>query len=581
MLKLGLDAETKMRPIFIPPLLLCYYLFALVAASPPIHIHPISTGANKACAILQDRSVVCWGQVDLRTVDPPYRGDGLGEMGDNLPVVDLGATTSNMPLTIIQGASANCALFTSQQVKCWGSAGQLSAVDYGTLGYGDTLNRFDDDPGAMGTNLPFVDLGTGVTVQQIAMEGWHVCALMTDGRVKCWGLNQDGQLGLGDTGNRGFGPRQMGDNLPYVDLGPGVKATRIACGEHHSCVILESGDVKCWGLNTYGQLGYEDNLQRGARRGTMGTNLSTIDLGTGNTAIDVDVAGRYEFSGGRFGYGHTCVVLATHLVKCWGKNTFGELGLEDTANRGHAPNTMGNNLPAVDLSFGEEIAQIKISYGLSCALSRNTKLIKCWGNGFSSGALGQGDNGVDRGAAPNSMGGALPPIDLGTGITAQFINVGHDFVCALLEGSANTKCWGLNSNGQLGLGDAVNRGDDTGEMGNNLPLVDLGVGRTVYNGPTPAPTASPSRSPTPPTLPTVFPTPAPTADPTREPTPLPSTQPTRSPVPTLQPTTAAPTPTPDRTSTYLALSATGVVLLILSCVACAYLSPTSAPVRPA
>jgi alpha-tubulin suppressor-like RCC1 family protein len=71
----------------------------------------------------------------------------------------------------------------------------------------------------MGDDLPVVDLGTGRTAKMISAGGEHTCALLDDDSVKCWGRNQYGQLGLGDTSNRGDGPGEMGDNLPVVDLG--------------------------------------------------------------------------------------------------------------------------------------------------------------------------------------------------------------------------------------------------------------------------------------------------------------------------------------------------------------------------
>jgi hypothetical protein len=89
--------------------------------------------------------------------------------------------------------------------------------DVGQLGIGDTQNR-GDEAGEMGVALPAVDLGPGRSVVQVASSGRFTCAILDDATVKCWGENSGGQLGMGDTSNRGATPAQMGANLPAVRL---------------------------------------------------------------------------------------------------------------------------------------------------------------------------------------------------------------------------------------------------------------------------------------------------------------------------------------------------------------------------
>jgi len=98
--------------------------------------------------------------------------------------------------------------------------------------------------------------------------------------VKCWGSNYSGQLGLGDTNNRGDGPGEMGDNLPAVDLGTGRTATAISCKNSYCCALLDNKSVKCWGYNGSGQLGLGDTNNRGDASGEMGDNLPAVDLGS-------------------------------------------------------------------------------------------------------------------------------------------------------------------------------------------------------------------------------------------------------------------------------------------------------------
>src|SRR5690606_9674905 len=108
----------------------------------------------------------------------------------------------------------------------------------------------------------------------------HTCAMFNDGSVKCWGMNSSGQLGLGDTSNRGDGSNEMGDNLPNVDLGGGRTATDITAGATHTCAILDDGSAKCWGANNSGQLGLGDTSNRGDGSNEMGDSLPAVDLGT-------------------------------------------------------------------------------------------------------------------------------------------------------------------------------------------------------------------------------------------------------------------------------------------------------------
>ena len=100
--------------------------------------------------------------------------------------------------------------------------------------------------------------------------------------IKCWGLIDSGQLGIGDTSNRGdldsLGSSEMGDNLPVVDLGAGRTARAIAAGDNQTCAILDNASIKCWGSNTAGELGLGDTNNRGDNSSEMGDNLPVISL---------------------------------------------------------------------------------------------------------------------------------------------------------------------------------------------------------------------------------------------------------------------------------------------------------------
>ena len=95
------------------------------------------------------------------------------------------------------------------------------------------------------------------TGKQLALHssGNHTCARRVSGELKCWGLNSSGQLGLGDVQNRGDTPNDMGTKLPPVNLGIGRSTVQVVAGTDHTCARLDNLQVKCWGDNSFGELG--------------------------------------------------------------------------------------------------------------------------------------------------------------------------------------------------------------------------------------------------------------------------------------------------------------------------------------
>ena len=126
-------------------------------------------------------------------------------------------------------------------------------------------------------SYPTVNLGTGRTATAIAAGEQHSCALLDNASVKCWGHNAFGQLGIGNKTNMGDNTGEMAV-LPSINLGTGRTATAIAAGWHHSCALLDNASVKCWGRNNFGQLGIGNTTTMGDGSGEMGDNLNAIDL---------------------------------------------------------------------------------------------------------------------------------------------------------------------------------------------------------------------------------------------------------------------------------------------------------------
>ncbi len=411
--------------------------------------------AGSTCARFDDGTLKCWGYNvfgQLGYGDTAHRGDGAGEMGDALPAVDLG--TGRTVVDAAVGDLDTCAVLDDGQVKCWGWNA------YGQLGLGDTANR-GDGPGEMGDALPAIALGTGRTATAVAVGQGFACALLDSGAVKCWGRNDLGQLGLGDAFVRGANPGDMGDALPSVDLGPGRTAVSIAAGPLHTCALLDNGALKCWGYNGNGQLGLGDTANRGDGPGEMGAALPAIALGTGRTAHSLALG---SFS--------TCALLDDATVKCWGANDFGQLGngSGSSAAIGDGPGEMGDSLAAVQLGTGRTTIELAAGLAHVCARLDNGA-VKCWGRG-NHGQLGNGSP-SDVGRFAVQMGDNLAAADLGTGRTAVGLAAGNDYSCARLD-DGTLKCWGGNDFGQLGLGDTTSRGRFPGEMGDALPAADFG-----------------------------------------------------------------------------------------------------------
>ncbi|WP_437314762.1 RCC1 domain-containing protein [Sorangium sp. So ce385] len=353
------------------------------------------------------------------------------------------------------GMNHACAVLKTGALKCWGENA------FGRLGLGDTEDR-GDSAGEMGDALP-ASFGQGISA--VTAGYMHTCALYqpyssTQPGLKCWGLNSSGQLGQPQVGNRGDEPREM-FQMDFTVLGAGRSVKSAESGSYHTCAVLDNDELKCWGYNTFGQLGLGDVLDRGDSALEM-NSVPTIPLGTGRTAKAVAT-----------GESHTCALLDNNQVKCWGLNVAGSLGLGDLSRRGHTAATKPASLPVVQLGGpSDEAKAIAVGGQHTCAILPDDT-VKCWG-GNDYGELGQGHT--------NSLGGstATEPEDFGAinlGGSVSAISAGGEHTCALLS-NGTVKCWGRNDHGQLGLGHTQSYGDAPGEVA-AFPAVDLGPGRTA------------------------------------------------------------------------------------------------------
>jgi alpha-tubulin suppressor-like RCC1 family protein len=430
---------------------------------------PLITSSNyySHCAIFDDGLTRCWGY------------SGHGQNGGSTATTGQIAGTTEISFFPIPADIGNpivdlarkgnsdyhhCGLYLDGSVKCWGYNNE------GQLGQNNNIYYGSNFTTASLYSAPPISLGQAALKVETGYR--HTCAILADKNVKCWGLNNFGQLGQEHTGNRGVATGEM-QAIPLIDFTS--DAVDLALGLYHSCALLASGQVTCWGRNSNGELGLQTNVtplvNYGDEAGEIPSSLTPINLGTGRTALKID-AGHY----------HTCALLDNLTMKCWGYNNEGQLGQEDRIHRGAAVNSMGNNLPTVYFGPGVTIQDIYIGGNASCAVL-TTKELKCWGDN-QNGQTGLGllrTNNV--GDAVNEMGPNLSSVNLGSGIT-DIHQLSGPLVgtCAIVTqfNQKTMKCWGLNSNGVLGIEES-SFGDEVSDLGVNLPNLDFGTSKEIVS----------------------------------------------------------------------------------------------------
>ena len=338
----------------------------------------VAVGVGHTCALTGAGGVRCWG-------DNFHGAVGDGTSIDRHYAVNVSGLTKGVR-AIAAGEYYSCALTEAGGVKCWGYN------HFGQLGDGSAVDR----------HAPVNVSGLTSGVMAIAAGATHACALTGAGAVECWGSNLHGELGDGSMASH---------RRPVAVQGLGSGVVAITAGLEDTCAVTSAGAAKCWGENQYGKLGDGTATDRDVPVGVVG-------LGSGVAAISASDS-----------EGHTCALMRSGAVECWGNDAFGELGDGAVTTR----------VTAGDVSGLSGAWAVAAGGFYTCAITSDSGM-SCWGDN-GDGELGEGTT-SDR-YTPGGVRG------LTSGVAA--IAAGLTHTCAVTNGGA-MRCWGDNAFGELGDG---------------------------------------------------------------------------------------------------------------------------------
>jgi len=426
----------------------------LNASTPLTGVVSVDTGNSHTCAMTKNKTVYCWG------------GNPVGQLGDGTTdesVYPRQVLLNGQALTMVNKMSvakeSACAVTTTGFAYCWG--GNLGTLGDGTIDNRSSATRVLD---ATNGNQPLTN------VVDLSTTGYHVCAVLKNSNVACWGDNNYGQVGDDTTGTRLSAVRvknAVGGLLSNIQ--------KVTVGTSFSCALTKTGTVTCWGDNTRGQLGdNSDDQQTSAATFVQLANSSILGqighISAGNHyACAVTTKGvMYCWGGGYIGNGqeideqtyhatqpvfqlsapfsvatavaagahHTCALTKSGTVTCWGTNALGQIG------RGTNPEQIGAGVTVTMLTGGATLSGVvSLATGMqqSCAVTK-TGAVYWWGGA---------DPESESGAYQMVKNDGISPITNAIAVTA-----GRMHACALIKGGS-VFCWGANDHGQLGTGDTV------------------------------------------------------------------------------------------------------------------------------
>jgi hypothetical protein len=317
-----------------------------------------------------------------------------------------------------------CALLSDGSVWCWGDnylggAGQPEAVD------------IQWSPARVPGLPPVKKLGSG-------MYAFHMCAILMDDTLVCWGRNDSGQLGIGTIDDV---HHDVPLEVKHADDTVFGDTRDVHAGESSTCAVKQDSTVWCWGGDNAGQLG--DGLQDALR---MISTPATVQQPWGGDTIDL--------LGSKLAVGerHACSTSGSGLgavVSCWGDNYAGTCG--QATGTYTLLGTEAGGVTGVDGSMPKPVASGNVA---NCAITGPTHIAKCWGSN-QNGVLGRGasdynDHPDAIEVCTNAVADCSSTLNYLTSVLK--ISMGETHACALVSGPT-VRCWGDNDYGQLGTRD--------------------------------------------------------------------------------------------------------------------------------
>ena len=363
----------------------------LVSRLTPVQVFGISSSASAlgcgsyyAAVILTDGSVRTFGANDQGQL-------GVNDTTSRLTPVQVVAVVPTFSSKVACGQYFTAVLLADGTVRTFGQNAD------GQLGVNDTTSRL----------TPVQVFGISSSATAIACGGFHTAVLLTNGTVRTFGRDANGQLGISGDSN----PRQT----PVQVFGISSSATAVACGRFHTTVLLADGTVRTFGYNNFGQLGVNDTTTRNTPVQVLNISIATA-VASGNQ--------------------HTAVLLADGTVRTFGRNDFGQLGVNDTTSRLTPVQVFGISSSAVAVACGTYNTAILLADGTVRTFGTNT-----------NGQLGIDVNGGTR---------QTPVQVFGISSSATAVACGQYHTIVLLA-DGTVRAFGFNSGGQLGVNDTTSR----------------------------------------------------------------------------------------------------------------------------
>lgn len=340
------------------------------------HQRQITAGRNHTCALGEDKRVRCWGSNEFGQLGTPDVGAAESAWRTTPEVVEgLGDVER-----ISAGADFTCALLENRTVACWGVNwdNQLGnpSVPPGMPVDGAASPDLTDAWSA--TPVPVVGL---TSVIAISAGGFHVCALLSDARLVCWGDNGRGQLGSSTVPLSGGGRQARTPTPALVEIEGPVVA--VSAGRWHTCAVLEDGTVQCWGENRFGQLGNPRKRGPDDVNSFVSTPVGVVGV---TSAIQVSAGGD-----------STCVLLRDGSAVCFGSDERGQLGSGAEDER---PTRWTDAAESLDLEG--PVSSVSVATSHACAVAGGA--VSCWGANGAGQVGSPADPGGDatRGEAPTA-----------------------------------------------------------------------------------------------------------------------------------------------------------------------------------